>query len=210
MAISLHVSDRGLTMRRREFSVELTITEYEKLIEMSDDISRTFFDEQENLFLLSDTAEVNSRMLDGRKILEVMNVSGQVQVLILDKDEWFALDKYFMIEETEMGKHVYKQFLIKVVEQNIHSVCNGCIENQIMDSSLHQCLSSRKECVEKVLNSSALTRISIPRFIKKLAREAYQNDLILQYPAAIYKRVILHYKTQIKESVLDMYSSDGS
>ena len=208
MAISLHVSASGITIRRREFFVDLTISEYEKLTQLSDDISKSCFEEQENMFHLSDTAEINSRMAEGRKILELMNFKDQVQVLIFDKDEWFALDKYFMICEMGLGKEVYKKFLIKVVEQNMYRVCDGCLQEQAMHSNLHQCLRRRKECANKILASSALTKISVPRFIKKLAKEAYLCDYIVQYPVAIYKRVILHYKSHIKQIVLDMYSNE--
>ena len=207
MAISLHVSDDGLRIQRRDFCVDLSISEYEKLIKLSDDISRTFFDEEETQFHLSDTSEVNSKISEGRKNIELINVAKGVQVLIIEKDEWFALDKYFMAREMELGKDVFKKFLITVIDKNLYRACDGCLEEGSVNSTLHQCLNNRYECAAKILNSSALTKISIPRFVKKLTKEAYRQDVIIQYPVAIYKRVVLHYKSCIKEIVLNMYSN---
>ncbi len=204
MAIALHFTEDGMRIMRREFFINLTVSEYEKMIELETDITNGLYTGQELIYSLSPTAEVHVRKLSDRSNLELLNMSSGIQVFVLEKDEWIAMQKYFMPIEMNLGKKVFKRYLIALVHKNLFRVCDACLKDE-SDRMLHQCTIERKKCATTILNCTALTNISIPRFIKKLSKEAFYEDIIVQYPAAVYKRIILHWKPILIQSVLDMF-----
>ena len=119
-------------------------------------------------------------------------------------DGWMVLKSHMSDNpETVLGKSVFIQILSSKMSKLLSADCEGC-EKSWASQRDHECLTNAQEKAELCIDK-AVSKIKAVDFIKALAEEAWQQDLVLETPHQTLKRILQFHIRDIKTDVLGSF-----